>query len=429
MGNLGIPACVVASAMLLGCGKDGTTTPDGDDEPGFEIKVSPLRLDRVGEVQYGITVRRNGGEVVWSKDAILSSVYGDGKGAMAYIGPCDASAGSNPHAVELVIESVKDELGGDVPFINPTADGPLVILQDCLPNRDQQVFFDLTIMREATQGFFDVGVNFSDIYCSAKFDCVDEEGGPRDLLFNGMERDRSVVLGFACTTGAGSQTWLHISNVHVECYDPEGPLPQPVVREVAPLGEGNLGPVSPFFFETASYRGEESLVPYDKCYWNMAFGVNEGANTRNCRLKVTGTASDDSWDTRDGWSPPGSVYPYIEWDIPLTDEDGIVSCERDPLNGIGSNVTTEYTDFSGGKFTNEWKCGADVVTTEKVSCAANIQGVSTQASFTQTPQGVTVAFGAEPPTQQFLLPADYGAVDDCCFNPCCTDATPPASQE
>jgi len=417
---------MTAAVGIAGCGKDAGTKPDAGG-PEFDIKVSPLRLAGIQEVSYGLKVKRLGGEVVWEQSGLLSSQFGDGKGALAYVGPCDASPGSNPHSVELVIESITDSDGGDAAFQNPApASSPLTIQADCEPNRDVPVTFDLTVMREAGQGFFDVGVTFSDIYCSAKFDCVDRNNEPLELLFNGDERDRSVVLGFACTTGAGSVTFLHISNVHVECTDPEETtIPQPVVREVAPLGEGNMGSVPPFFFETASYRGTEQLEPYDKCYWNMALGVNEGASTKNCVLRVTGTASEDSWHPREGMSPPNSIYPYIEWEVPLTDEDGIVSCGRDPLNGFESHVVTAYTPFEGGKFTNEWQCGSTITETEKVTCNAQIENLTQTAAFTQTPQGITVAFGAEPPTQLYVLPDEYGEVEDCCFNPCCTDDTPP----
>jgi len=409
--------------MTLGaCGKGNEPAPSGDAR--FEITVSPLRLAAVREVRYGLTVKRNGGDVVWSKDGVLSSDYGDGKGALAYIGPCDASAGSNPHTVELVIEAVQEEGGGDIPFQNPAPEGqPLIVEASCRPNGDTPVKFDLTIMRDASQGFFDVGVQFSDIFCSAKFDCLDDDGGDLELLFNGRERDRSVVLGFACTAGPNNSTWLHLSDVHVECDPVEGPGPR-VVRGVAPLGEGNLGPVTPFFFETASYHGEESLPDVDKCYWNMAFGVLEGQSTKNCRLRVTGTASDATWEERDGWSPPQSVYPFIAWDIPLTGPDGVVSCEHDALNAEGSNVTTGYTSFEGGKFDNEWKCGAPVPVTEKVACDATIDGMNQVAKFAQSPQGITVAFGAEPPSEMFKLPTGWTGVDSCCFNACCTDGTP-----
>jgi len=45
----------------------------------------------------------------------------------------------------------------------------------CVANTDVAVTFDLTIVRDATQGFFDVAVTFRDIFCSAKKLC----GSPR----------------------------------------------------------------------------------------------------------------------------------------------------------------------------------------------------------------------------------------------------------
>lgn len=430
---------VGALALAAGaCGKD----EGGGDGPGLAITVKPLQLNGIAEVVYGITVKRNGGQVVWAKTDLASTQFGDGAGGLAYVGPCDGSEGSNPHTVELVIQSITEVGGQPASFQNPAPEGsPVVVTANCQPNRDMPVVFNLTVMREANQGFFDIAVNFSDIFCSAKFDCVDAQGGDMDLLHNPTtgQRDQTVVMGFACTSGAAqqaggtSQTWLHLTDVHVECTEPETVPPVVTSYTIDPsIGEGNIGEVNPIFFQVGDYRDQEELTPYDKCFWNMAFGVNEGIDAANCTLVAQGTASDESWDRADdaeqgdGWSPADTVYPYIEWRIPLTDATGNVSCGQHPMNGADGRVSTKYTPMSGAKFTHEWQCGSDVITTEKVSCSANVTGIGgSSVSFTQTPDGVTVAFGAAPGSQTYKLPAGYGEITDCCLNPCCTDATPP----
>ena len=60
-------------------------------------------------------------------------------------------------------------------FMDP---GPLVKTFPCTPNADTPVDFDVTVMRQANQGFFDVAVSFDAIFCAAKLDCCDVAGDP-----------------------------------------------------------------------------------------------------------------------------------------------------------------------------------------------------------------------------------------------------------
>ncbi|MFO0746798.1 MAG: hypothetical protein U1F43_14165 [Myxococcota bacterium] len=434
--STGLFAATACAVLASACGKDAGTSDGG---PGLAITVNPLKLEGISEVVYDITVRRNGGEVVWEKTDLASTQFGDGKGGLVYVGPCDASDGSNPHQVELVVKSITETGGAPASFQNPAPEGkPLVVEAVCAENRDTPVVFNLTVMRDANQGFFDVAVNFSDIFCSAKFDCVGDDGQDIDLLHNAQgERDQTLVFGFACTSGAPATaggkntTWLHLTDVRVECTEPETVPPVTHTYTIDPsVGEGNIGEVNPIFFQVGDYRDQEELAPYDKCFWNMAFGIKEGPPAANCTLVAQGTASDETWNRTpddpahpDGWSPANTVYPFIEWRIPLTDTTGNVTCEQHPLNAGDGRVTTKYTSIEGAKFTHEWQCGSDVITTEKVSCSGNVVGIgpgSTSVSFTQTPDGVSVAFGASPPSGTYKLPAEYGEVSDCCLNPCCT---------
>jgi len=412
-------------AMLLAsaCGKDEATTPD----KGLSIKVAPLQLAGVTDVSYTLRVRAANGTLEWEKSGLTSSAFGDGSGALAFVGPCDAAATANPHSVELVIDSVSGA-DGPITIANPTVPTPLTRAATCLPNQDVAVEFNVTVMREADQGFFDIAVTFDDIFCSAKFDCIDDQQQPMNLLFKNGERARTVVLGFACTTGqadAGQDntTWLHLTDMALECGS-EGNKRHYAIDPSK--GEGNVGGVTPVLFEVGEYRDEEQLEPYDKCFWNMAFGVNEGIDdAKSCVLVGQGTASNASWTPNAGFSPRDTIYPYIDWRVNLTNSAGAVMCQQHPLNApmvAGTQVSTHYTDFGGAKFTHEWQCGADVVTTEKVSCSATVTGIGdASASFTQTPEGVSVAFGAELPSAIYKLPTQYGEVGECCFNPCCTE--------
>ncbi|MBL8788256.1 MAG: hypothetical protein JNJ59_25405 [Deltaproteobacteria bacterium] len=413
--GLGVPAC----------GKDADTKSDTDR---FAITVTPLSLEGVNDAWY--TLRVWNGEtpakLVWEKEHIRSTEFGDSKGAITYVGTCDASAApANQNRVELVVEKLVGPQG-DLPaatWQNPAPAGrPLTLTRDCVANADTRVDFNITIMRDAQQGFFDIAVTFEDVFCSAKFDCVNEQGGPLNLLHRpgeGGERDRTVVMAFACTSGEGETTWLHMSDVLVEC----GVAPNVTSYWVNPamVPDGNAGSVDPIFYQTAIYRDVEDFPGLDKCYWNMAFGVNQGPSAANCRIVASGTASSTPFGATQT-TPANTIYPYVSYDIAVTDGAGQVMCGKNPLNGTGSSVKTKYTGFEGSRFPHSWQCGETPVT-ERVDCAGAIDGIG--ATFTQTPQGIAVAFGnsTTPTSGLYKLPEGMGLTlsNTCCMNPCCTD--------
>lgn len=135
--------------VVVGC---ASKTPL-DESPGnrVTITVSPLSLSAVTDAIYRLRVVNGDAAVVWTAE-VSSSRYGDGQGALSYVGPCDAS--SNDNTIELELLDVRN--GPDsIPFVNPTANGPLRRTVRCEPNRDVAITFDLTIMRPANQGFFE----------------------------------------------------------------------------------------------------------------------------------------------------------------------------------------------------------------------------------------------------------------------------------
>ena len=404
------------ASAAVGCAReqDGPST-------GFEIKVSPLSLANVGGATYTIEIFAGdpalGAERVVELGNITSGQYGDGKGSISYVAPCDASVETN--YVRLTLEALRDNNGEPIDadtWQNPT---PLVKAATCQENKDTPVVFNLTILRDAEQGFFDIGVNFSDIFCSAKFDCRDKDGLPLELLHNeDGERDTTVVLAFACTAGGDDTTWLHMSDVHVECRNG----PETTTHWISPGGDpGQRGEVDGMFFQTALYQGSEQLEPYDKCYWNLAFGLADDAPS-NCTLVLDATASDTSWHARNGVSPDNTVYPYVHYEIPLTGGEGELACARHALNDaadLSERVSTRYTNFVGAAFPFEKRCGADDDNETRVECTSNVQGLgATTALFTDSPSSVSVAFGDDR-SQAYQLPEGF-QVGTCCLNPCCT---------
>jgi alpha-tubulin suppressor-like RCC1 family protein len=395
---------------LAACGS-GTQPSDGLTGPKFQLNIAPLKLDGVGEAIYALTVLNGNGETVWTNSDVRSTRYGNGSGSITFVGACDAS--SNPNTVRIDSLQLFDD-NGAIP--SWTWQNPIPVEQQvvCEENADVLVEFNLTILRDANQGFFDIGVNFEDIFCSAKFDCTSE------LLHNEEgQRDRTAVMGFACTSGAGENTVLHMNDILVQCdggsywFDPS-------------QEKGNAGPLGPIFYQTAIYRGSEQFQNQniDKCYWNNAFGINAGPDAINCHIYASATASSSVWDG--GTSPENAVYPYVVWDVQLTDAAGQIVCESHPLNGEPLGVGTDYTRFTGARFEHQVACNggaletSEIVSADRILCQGSVNdGGPLPVTFFSTPTGVSVGVDAER-TTNYTLPAGYSIVENaCCTNRCC----------
>ncbi len=176
---------VLALASIPALGGACADTDSGPTGPQVKIDVAALSLPGIDEACFGITVFNGvpgvqGTDTVWSNSNVCSGQYGNGQGDITYIGPCDAGVTENNH-IQLVLNSLSangqslSATGSPADFVNPcAAPGDCVLEFECLENADVLVEFNLTVMRNAQQGFFDIVVNFEDIFCSAKFDsCYD----------------------------------------------------------------------------------------------------------------------------------------------------------------------------------------------------------------------------------------------------------------
>ncbi|MFO0747360.1 MAG: hypothetical protein U1F43_17085 [Myxococcota bacterium] len=354
---------------------------------GFAIAVAPLELPGIVEATFDLSVENGDGQVVWSATGLTSTHYGSGRGDLSYVGTCDPSA--QPNRVLLDVVSIEDDQGplGDDAWVDPTRDGPLVIERDCVENADVPVTFDLTILRAARQGFFDVAVEFADVFCSAKLDCQDADGGDLELLQDASgQRRTTVVMGFACTAGGGEATWLHLSDVRVEC-------PPDVTYWIDPTrGPGATGARGDALFATAVYRGREALAGLDKCYWNLALGVAEGEAAADCVLVADGSASPAPFEL--GHTPPDAVWPIVHWEVPLTDGDGQVSCGREAVNAPASRVTTTYSDMSGATFDHSLACAQETFEgPTRMLCEDTTYGGASPIQVTSGAAGVTISVG------------------------------------
>lgn len=303
------------------------------------VSTSALTLPGVSDVCYTLEVRNGAGEVLWTQPDVCSSRYGNGGGGdIAYVGPCDASESQNQ--VSLTLTGMTDTNRAAITdFTNPCPTGDACKRTvTCVENADTAVDFNLTVMRDAKQGFFDVAVSIDDIACSAKFDCA------TDLLSDPKtgERQPTAVLGFACT---GSRA-LHMSDIVLVCDRSNGP---PVTITIDPSqGPGNYFTVSnqgsapSGLRQVASWR--TTTESSSSATWSVGIAPDlpalEAMSVTSCRLQAQATASDD---TSEKWTAP-ETYPYIDWSIDLVTRSGndlAMTCGSHAANAPGSGVQTK----------------------------------------------------------------------------------------
>jgi len=382
---------LLGMTVALGLGWQACDAPEaGDaalDGPPLSVDVAALNLQGVGDVVWDIEVV-NGAttpQVVWQR-RVSSSGYGDGAGSASYIGTCDADPAARNNVVKVWVVGVYSAQvsalgtfssgaaggvsGSATPFQNPTETAPLTQTVECLENADVAVQFDVALMRPAQQGFFDVAVNFNNIFCSAKFDCCDDAntndtcdaGEDIELLFTaGSGRDRTMVLGLACTGGidATDDTTLYMDPLAFDCTSPASGFSADFTVSPAGAATGNQcvagtltgcaavsdpAQASTYLYQVAVYRGQEQLLngatSAHKAYWNVALGVTDQIGS--CWLRTNATAA-SAGATSSGFSggviAPGSVYPYVQWDVNLG------TCASEPLTFDGTGmVRTAYTE-------------------------------------------------------------------------------------
>ena len=391
-----ISSLVIGASWWSGC-LGGAPSPGGGEGPELSVNVAALNLEGVGDVVWDVEVVNGAdpAQVVWQK-RLASSAYGDGAGSAAYVGPCDADPAVNQNTVKVWVVGVYDTAvtsvgsfnsgstadagavtGSPVDFQNPTTPTtPLTQVASCVANADVFVQFDVALMRPAQQGFFDIAMNFNNIFCSAKFDCCADPTGNGcagdgsediELLFDASgSRATTMVLGFACTAGAraGVETELYLDALQLDCTTPSAESfgaditlnPSGAAGNQCSAGtdgmtsctgvvtEANQVDADTYLFQLGVYRGFEQLTSgatdAQKVYWNVALGVRRPA-IASCWLKTQGTADDANGTgvVATGNIAAGAVYPYVQWEVNLG------TCGSEPLSfgDPGAMVRPEYT--------------------------------------------------------------------------------------
>ncbi len=379
---------LLKTTMCLGpvvLGACAETSRDSLPSSSVVVSVSPLTLPGVTNAVYDLVVKTST-DTVWSKSSISADNYGDGAGAITYVGACDAQAGN--HSIELTLVELQDANGviASSEYVNPCPSGaPCIQTANCVENSDTAVSFNLVVMRDADQGFFDIGVNFSDVFCSAKVDCREE------LLFVNGSRDKTTVLGFACTSGDANSTHLYIDDLTVTCSGAD-PITLDMAGTKGQQGAAGGGLIA----EWAIYSDTEELSGYRKGFWNAAIAL--GGTASNCTLTTKASASQAAF--AGGWSAANTVYPIIEFDVNIGGAADACHANQ-PLDGAGSGVTTSYSagDGLGVCFRNEGVVNASEVTRTSTACAVAPTG------FALAPKG-TFMMGL---SASAFFPTSWGA--------------------
>jgi hypothetical protein len=402
------PLALLAPLIAASCDGGAMTAA----HPTFRVSVSPLTLSGVGAVCYDIEVS-HGDETVWRKGNPLTTLLGEDQdpddfrlvnaadtgtlctdvfgGALGldltYIGTCQADPADGYagtiNAVTLWVDGLydRDKTTDIGEWVDPCPDG-CTILARCYENADTRIDFNLTIMREANQGFFDFAVNFDRIYCSGKLDCTNDDEGrdPIRLLYNPHTRSyaQTLVLGRSCTGGVGADTRLLLSETEIACgYRPfnSAPIVAMVRFLIDPaVGDGNqglsnvtyLGPqggvewsmsedeLAQIIYQNANYLGAQTLdedgTSYGLIYANQAIGfdytaLQEWAGAAQWLVGICTIRN--RWTASDGPLPALSPVPGAHTTYPIVEVEGTIfqdglTCSRHPLNGPGGMVQSVY---------------------------------------------------------------------------------------
>jgi len=347
----------------------------GPSGPTVSVAVAPLDLPSMTDACYSLTVWNHAdpdhadAAEVWTQPILCASQYG-ANGGIRFTGICDASDGG-ANSIRLVLNDVYSGGTGGIPngvalaagddYVNPcpapeagTEDNGCVLPAQCVENQDTLVEFNLTVMRQAELGFFDTVVRFSDVFCAAKLDCVNQSGDTLHYLHNPATGSDgpTAVLGFTCLSSSGAPVEMILDDLVITCVDGQASTQTATVNPAGGLGNldgASIDDAQGILFGAAVHAGPAFGGAR---YWNVLLGMNlDTTSNQICTLTTHGTASEHGFAFDEGTNayvlPAGSRYPYITWDVVLSDDAERV-CARHPLNGTDAQagVGTAYSEIA-----------------------------------------------------------------------------------
>jgi hypothetical protein len=339
------PLAHLALALASGVALTGCVggAPPGTSGSNLALAVQALAFAEVGDIAYHVSVESPLGPV-WEAD-LLASRYGDGT-SLSYVGPCDASPEAQPQTIALRVDALYDTQGALISSDAWAKPSTLELTAVCQADTDVPVAFELTLMRRAAQGFFDIAVSFDDIFCSAKLDCEEDDGGPIFLVHGADgERAPSVVLALSCVDPGSTDLRLYLTDVAVDCgagpiavdlsggpgvlYGASDPAPAPLLQAMR-------------FSGLQSYTNSATGEVAGGAYLTAALALDVDAIDQRCTLAAEATAHDG--ELADFTLPSHATYPVISWELDLTSPgvDGY-ACTQHALDAPGSGVATGYS--------------------------------------------------------------------------------------
>jgi hypothetical protein len=392
-----------------------------------ELRVAALDLPGVENACYDVVVTNGLNELLWAfgnptksrpedTQTICSDALGIEDGALSYFGPCD---GSSPETtVTLFVDSLW--AAGDValtdwqnPCPSPTG---CSVTTTCIPGGNVTAQFDLTVLREAEQGFFDISVNFDSIFCTAQVDCERQgSSGPEPItmLLDPATGTRlpTALLSFSCTAGAGRDTHLYLTESLV-CGATTIPLSLAGREGNIYTADNRPSPI----LQAATYRGFDLRTnaqgqSSDVIQFTTAVALDFTASTANCDL-VASLSATAGRQTPPFATPFGTIHPVIRVNTRLTNMGGTdYACTQSTIgDGPEDGLWVTYTSADGPQVFNYLAYEQDGTVKVEKRSIVTLQHYTVSAATQADSPGFTLIM-ASGQTSPFVLPASSESFD------------------
>lgn len=299
-----VAALAAAASLIAAC--TGARAPVASG-PEVVIEVGALAVE-VTRVIYAVTlVNRHGEQVLAITIDSDDYAVGDDPAVVRFGASCVPS--QSPHTVTVsVVSAWIGTPEAPVP-LHPSALPPpqTHIGLNCNNSESNPVVFTFQFIGQAGQGFFDMVLGASAVFCSAKLDCTDNQDGAAS--FFPASSEAGLVLGFVCRVAADTEPVLHLDDLVIDCGAAGGAAVSPA--QAGNLPDGRVADPGDLVDRATVFRGEQALDAGERqLFWNVAVGLNTAALEASCTLTTRGTVTDG-----DG-VPVGA--PWVAWDVPLT---------------------------------------------------------------------------------------------------------------